>query len=117
MLKNRNRKPQFIHIHITFPSREMALGLARVLVKERLVACAQIFKGITSVYQWDGKIEEQTEVLLALKTVHDKYALIEEKVVASHPYETPEVVSFQLDDGSKKYYEWIETHVQDEHQY
>ena len=101
-------------MHITFPSREMALKLARVLVKERLVACAQILKGITSVYEWDGKTEEQTEVLLSLKTVHDKYALIEERVMASHPYDTPEVVSFQLAEGSKKYYEWIETHVRDE---
>tara|TARA_B100000902_G_scaffold121799_1_gene121918 strand:+ start:185 stop:529 length:345 start_codon:yes stop_codon:yes gene_type:complete len=110
-MKKTKREKQFIQIHVTFPSKDIAMSLARSLVKEGLVACAQISEGITSIYKWDQRIEEETEVLLALKTAKVNYKLIEEKIISCHPYDTPEVISFKLGDGSQRYYDWLENQL------
>ena len=80
----------------TFGSEDDALRVARALVEERLVACAQIeSRPITSVYRWQGEVHEDAEVLLRVKTTERSRAATVERLDALHPYDVPQVVWFQ----------------------
>jgi periplasmic divalent cation tolerance protein len=91
----------------TAPSREEAHTLARALVEERLAACASILPQAHSIYHWEGKIEEAEETVLLLKTVAEKLAALESRLLALHSYSTPEFLVLSVSAGSGGYLDWI----------
>jgi len=94
-------------VYMTAPNREEALKLARLLVEERLAACANVLGAITSVYWWDGKLNEDGEVALIAKTRAALVEALTERVKQVHPYECPCVVALPLDGGNPAFLEWI----------
>lgn len=94
-------------IYVTAPSRDEALRLARLLVEERLVACANVLGPITSVYWWDGKLNESSEVALLLKTRATLVEAVTARIRRIHPYDCPCVVSLAVDGGNPAFLEWI----------
>lgn len=94
-------------IYITAPSRDEALKLARLLVEERLAACANVLGGITSVYWWDGRLNEEDEVALLAKTRAGLVDALVERVRAVHPYDCPCVVALPVDGGNPAFLDWI----------
>lgn len=96
-----------------FPDADAARRIARVLVEERLAACANIFPQIESIYRWKGKIEETREVLLLIKTTIGKYQQLEQRIRALHSYEVPEIIALRLHDGLPDYLNWIEQSTQE----
>ncbi len=102
----------FSIVYITAGDMDEARKIARVLVEERLAACANIFP-VTSIFRWKGKIEESSEFGIIVKTKTAKVREIEEKVKEIHSYEVPCVVSFRMDKGSSDYLKWIEDSVED----
>lgn len=93
----------------TFGSRDDAVAVARTLVDERLVACAQIEeRPITSIYRWEGAVHEDPEVLLRLKTVADRREALVTRLAALHPYGEPQVVWFEAG-ATAGYAEWART--------
>jgi len=84
-----------------------AAGLARALVEERLVACAGILPGLTSVYRWDGVVEESREQQLVLKTSRARIGALEARLAELHPYEVPEFVVLD-GEASRAYGAWVE---------
>ena len=78
--------------------REQAKALARALVERRLAACVQMLP-IESVYEWGGKIEEATEILLICKIKRVDYAEAERAILSPHAYETPEIVMLPIEQG------------------
>jgi len=97
---------EFIFVYTTLPKRRKARQLAKDLLRERLVACANIFK-IDSLYRWQGELEEAREYGVLLKTRIELYARVEKRIRELHPYELPAVVSFRIDNGSKAFLDWI----------
>jgi periplasmic divalent cation tolerance protein len=95
-----------IAIVTTLPSREQALALARALVEQQLVACAQLTE-IESVYLWDGQLEQSPEIRLTLKAPESHYAAIEAAILERHPYELPAIHAQRLDRVHGSYGEWI----------
>ena len=93
---------------VSVPSKESALHIARRLVEQKLAACVNIIPGIKSVYRWQGKIEEDSELLLIIKTSSTRYKELQESVVHLHPYDTPEVISLGITEGFEKYLDWID---------
>jgi len=88
---------------------EVARDLARPLVEERLVACVNIVPGLTSIYRWEGKVCEDGESLLVMKT---RAALMEQlsaRIVELHPYDVPEVIALPLSpgEGNPAYLDWL----------
>jgi len=104
---------KFISIHITTPDATTAERIGEYLVKQNLVACAQIEGPMKSIYQWKSKLVNDEEWRLTLKTLEANYTLIEKKVLEMHPYDVPQVVSFEIKDGFNEYLAWIDT-VKDE---
>ncbi|MFC1786879.1 divalent-cation tolerance protein CutA [Halobacteriota archaeon] len=98
----------FSVVYITTSGLDEAKFIGRTLVKERLVACANIFP-ITSIYHWDG-LQESEEVVLLVKTTTEKVKKIEQRVKELHSYDIPCIISLVID-GSDEYLAWIEREV------
>ncbi len=92
---------------VTTPSAERAAELARALVEERLAACGNVVPGLRSIYRWEGKVQDEAEALLVLKTTRARFEALRERVLALHPYEVPEVLALRVEAGSALYLAWI----------
>lgn len=102
-----------IVIFITTPNREDAQSLARVLVEQRLAACVQILPEIVSIYRWQNQVQQETEVLLLIKTVREKFAALETVVRANHAYEVPEILAVPAAEISQPYLKWLIENIAD----
>ncbi|MBF0093714.1 MAG: divalent-cation tolerance protein CutA [Alphaproteobacteria bacterium] len=95
-------------VYITAGSHDEALALGRALVEARLAACANVLGAITSVYWWEGKLDQGNEVALIVKTktslVDRVVALVGEK----HSYDCPCVVALPIENGNPAFLKWIE---------
>mgnify|MGYP001159214554 FL=1 len=98
-------------IFVTAPDLTVARELASGVLENRLAACVNLVPGVESHYRWEGKLCEETEVLMLLKTTGEKLAALEAWVLAAHPYDTPEFVALKIETGSTRYLDWISESV------
>jgi periplasmic divalent cation tolerance protein len=96
-----------LELHVTMPDAEQAGALARALVEEGLAACVNMVPGVRSVYVWEGRIQEDEEVLCLVKTRPAVFERARERILQLHPYEVPEILAFAVDDGSPSYLDWL----------
>jgi periplasmic divalent cation tolerance protein len=92
---------------VTVPDLKTARRIAKSLLRDRLIACANLVPRIESHYVWKGKAEQVGEVLMILKTVSTRLSALEKAVAKIHPYDTPEFVVLNIASGSKKYLTWL----------
>jgi len=92
---------------VTMPTAERAAELARTLVEERLAACGNVVPGLRSIYRWEGKVVDEPEVLLVLKTTAARFEALRDRVLALHPYQVPEVLALPVEAGSAAYLAWV----------
>ena len=95
-------------VFCTCPDAEVAENIAAKLVAERLAACVNIIPGIQSLYEWDGKVENDRECQLIIKTSVNCLEDLEIAVTERHPYELPELIAVTISDGSAGYLDWIQ---------
>lgn len=88
-----------------------ARKIAKSLVELRLAACVNIVPGMRSLYRWNGKIVDDREVLLLIKTTRKRFGRVSSAVLANHSYSTPEVVALPIVDGSPHYLAWLDTEI------
>lgn len=93
-------------VFMTAPDEEKAAEIARTLVDERMIACANIVPRVRSIYRWEGKICDEPEVLVVMKTATDFKAL-EARVKVLHPYTTPELIALDVREGLPAYLDWV----------
>lgn len=98
-------------VFVTTGSRSEARRIARVLLKQRLVACANIVPGVESHYWWEGKMEHAREWLLVMKTRRGKFRAVERAVKQLHSYQVPEIIALPLAAGQADYLRWIDASV------
>jgi periplasmic divalent cation tolerance protein len=89
------------------PDSDAAFNLGRHLVEHGLAACANVLAPVRSVYRWQGRVEEASEVPLLIKTTGDRYAAVENAIRLQHPYELPEILSLPVDNGLAAYLDWV----------
>lgn len=89
------------------PSLESAASLARQLVTERLAACASILPGVTSIYHWKGALQQDSEVLLLIKTAPAQVEPLMTQLQRLHPYEVPEIITLAADAVHPPYLQWV----------
>jgi periplasmic divalent cation tolerance protein len=94
-------------VFTNLPDRDAALVLARALVERRLAACVNVLGACTSVYRWQGDMEEAAEVPVLLKTRATRYAEVEAAIRELHPYELPEIVAVPIVRGLPEYLGWV----------
>ncbi len=98
---------EFILIQTTTETREDAVRISRELVEKRLAACVQIIGPITSIYRWQGRVEEAEEFLCQIKTRNELFSQIKENLRKIHPYQVPEIVSIPITKGAESYCDWL----------
>jgi periplasmic divalent cation tolerance protein len=91
---------------VTAPSADAA-RIARGLVEQGVAACVNQIGAVSSVYRWQGAVEEAVETLLVIKTRRARYAELEAAVRSLHPYEVPEIIALPIEQGSAAYLQWI----------
>jgi len=84
-----------------------AMAVARVLVDERLAACVNVLPAMTSVYRWDGAVQQDAEEQVVIKTSTDRLAALEARLRQLHPYELPEFLVITADAGGEAYLKWV----------
>jgi periplasmic divalent cation tolerance protein len=92
---------------MTAPDLRTAETLGTTLVSERLATCVNVVPSLTSIYRWEGKVERAGEVLLILKTVQDRIASLRERAVGLHPYDVPELLVLEVQEGHERYLDWV----------
>jgi periplasmic divalent cation tolerance protein len=96
-----------IVILVTCGSEEEAQKIANTLVEDHLAACVNLVFPIRSIYRWEGKIWDEKECLLVIKTQKQRFGEVEKKVKSLHSYSVPEIISLPIIEGSSFYLNWI----------
>ena len=92
---------------VTVQNVEEAQKIAHLLVENKLAACVNIIHNISSIYEWKGKIEENNEQILIIKSMQEKSEQLIKKINEIHSYENPECIGIRIEKGSEKYLNWI----------
>jgi len=95
----------------TCPDDETADTLAATLLKRRLAACVTALPGGRSLYEWQGRVEHEKEVVLLIKSREEAYPALEATLREHHPYELPEIVKVPITGGLAPYLAWIDNSV------
>lgn len=96
-----------IVILCTVPDRESGARIGRTLVEERYAACVNLVPGLTSIYQWQGAVQEEPECLLVIKTTAARFEALAERLRSLHPYAVPEIIALPITAGHPAYLNWI----------
>lgn len=100
-----------IVVLITTSTADEAAKIAKILVDERLIACANILPGIRSVFFWEGKTQDASEALMLCKTRQSLMAALIDRVRKLHSYTVPEVIALPIVAGSRDYLDWVRNTV------
>ncbi len=101
----------YAFILTTVSTEEEGHLIANELVKNKLAACVNIIPKVHSVYEWENAIQNETEVLLMIKTTKAREKDIYQTVQSLHSYDTPELITLPIDNGSDTYLHWLENSV------
>ena len=96
-----------IVVLITAKNASEAKKISTALVDQKLAACCNILPAIRSIYRWEGKVCDDREVLMIVKTSRDAFSALEKKVKTLHSYAVPEIIALPIIEGSKPYLKWL----------
>lgn len=99
---------EFIVIYCTVPNKKEGVEIAKVLLEQKLVACVNITDKIESIFSWDGKICEEKEALMMIKTKKELFSQINHTIQKLHSYNVPEVIALPIVQADETYLKWIE---------
>lgn len=98
---------KYIEVITTFETKEEAREMSKAIIEKKLAACCSI-EEIESIYSWKNKVETAEEFQLTIKTKEPLYKQLEEFILKNHPYETPQIISIPILNGSSGYLRWID---------
>ena len=99
----------YLIVFMTASNREEAVKIVRTLLEERLIACGNILDPVFSFFWWQGKIEEEKEVLVIMKSHEKLFKKLSKRVKELHSYDVPEILALPIVDGSSSYLEWLKS--------
>lgn len=95
----------------TLGSESDARALVTALVEDRLIACGTLLPGARSIYRWETRVVEESEVVVLLKTDTTRWDALRNAVERRHPYQVPELLALPVTDGLERYLSWIASEV------
>lgn len=99
---------EYLLVTTTVPDAEVGQIIAEKIIEDRLAACVTLSAPGQSLYWWQGKISQDQEHTLFIKTKKDAYPRLEEKIHQLHPYDVPEIIALPVFTGSGDYLDWID---------
>ncbi len=100
-----------IVILVTAASRRESKKIAKHLVEQKLAACVNISAPIESIYRWQGKVSDEKEFLLIIKSTRELFEEVKSAILKVHSYTTPEIICLPIVDGSSEYLQWVSDSV------
>jgi len=94
-------------VYTTVGSEEEAVLIARTVVEEKLAACANIIPSIRSIYRWQGKVEDESESLIFIKTRSDSVEALIARIKGLHTYDVPDIIAIPIEKGYQPYLDWV----------
>ena len=104
-------KKEYSIVITTYPNKNKANKIARNLVENKLAACVQIMP-MESFYNWKGKLQQDKEFILFIKTKASIYTRLVKYLLEKHSYETPEIIEIPIERGLAAYFSWIDENVE-----
>jgi len=101
----------YYFVYITASNEEEAKNIAKILLEKRLAACINYWK-INSLYWWNDEIQEDDEYVIIAKTRAEKFSEIKEEVKKVHSYTTPCICALNVEEGERKFLDWIDENVE-----
>lgn len=98
---------EHVVVLVTVGNQEQADAIAHALVNEQLAACVNIIGPVRSIYRWEGQVQDDSELLLVIKTQAGLFARVAERVKELHTYQTPEIIALPITAGSEAYLAWL----------
>jgi periplasmic divalent cation tolerance protein len=95
----------------TTPNIEEAESLARKIVEAKLAACVQVLPQMKSFYFWEGAVQQDSEYLLLIKTLIEKFDELEKFIQSNHSYDVPEIVALSAEKVSESYFRWLKDYL------
>ncbi len=95
-------------VFTAFANEQDAARVARILVEERLVACANLLPGARSIYRWKDAVKDEHEVVVLMKARKQDWTALLSRLHELHPYETPECIAVRVAAGAPRYMAWLE---------
>ena len=105
-------KTEHVVVLVTASSEEEAKNIAKQLLDERKAACVNIINGVSSLFTWQGRQEEEQESLLVIKSGASLLPQIIETVKQVHSYDVPEIIALPVLGGNEDYLEWIDSGIE-----
>ena len=97
---------------MTTSNKQEATKIVTALLKQRLIACANIIDSVSSFFWWKGKIKEEKEVLVIMKSHQKLFSALEKKIEELHSYDVPEILAIPITDGSQSYLKWLKEYLE-----
>jgi periplasmic divalent cation tolerance protein len=101
----------YIVVFITAASSAQAKKIAQALVERKFVACVNIIGSVSSIFQWKGKVDKASEVLLIAKSMKTRLPGIVKFVKSMHSYSVPEIIAMPIIGGRREYLDWIDESI------
>jgi len=108
----RERMGESIVVLVSCGSEEEAIKIANSLVEEHIAACVNIISPVRSIYRWEGKIWDEKEWVLIIKTQKKRFEDLEKKVKSLHSYSVPEIIALPVVEGFASYLKWLEENTE-----
>lgn len=106
--------PSYIAVFMTVSDEKEATKIVHSLLKDRLIACANIVGPVSSLFWWKGKIDKASEFLVIMKSRKNLFKKLSERVKELHSYEVPEVIALPVIEGLPSYLNWLGTSLYSE---
>jgi len=101
------RAKDLIIVVTSVGTEDQALDVAHALIRNRQAACVNIVPNVHSIYRWKGRVCDDTEMLLVIKTVAGQFQAVRETIQKVNTYELPEILAYRVDDASDGFGDWI----------
>jgi periplasmic divalent cation tolerance protein len=102
-------KDKFVVVFVTAPSKEAGERIAKALLEQRLIACANLMAPVRSFYTWHGETKADEEVFMIMKTRADLFqSELIPAIQALHPYDVPEIIALPIVMGADSYLNWMD---------
>ncbi|MEO5359035.1 MAG: divalent-cation tolerance protein CutA [Nitrospirota bacterium] len=97
----------FYVVLVTAPNSMTAKTIAEALVSENIAKCVNIVMEVKSIFHWEGKVQQENELLLVIKTKKENFSSLMSKVRELHPYTVPEIIALPIAEGFEEYLGWL----------
>jgi periplasmic divalent cation tolerance protein len=96
----------------TTPTSEEAETLAQKIIEAKLAACVQVLPQIISFYFWENEVKKDSEQLLLIKTLPEKFDQLKDFIQKNHSYDVPEIVALRAEKAAENYLSWMKDYIE-----